>query len=169
MRVSPFSLSSKLGTADSGARSDTLRCRTGRRCGGELERIPVLDVGTGVGYLRRAWWLLLEMPLLPPPTLIPFLPVMPSPCAWLSKPVFWRLSGRGSPGDEESGSNGGRRDGAGRLEPAMEEDGERHGFGSGSCGSVVLDACFGCGVEAMAVLCGHENTFPNDTNGVRKG
>jgi hypothetical protein len=51
------------------------------RRGGELDRMPVLEVGTGVGYFRA-------MPL----------------------PMFWRLTGRGKAGDEESGSE--------RLEPA---------------------------------------------------
>ena len=50
--------------------------------------MPVLDVGTGVGYL----------------------------CA-PELPVFWRLMGRGRPGDEDSGSNGGSRAGAARLVP----------------------------------------------------
>jgi hypothetical protein len=48
MSVSPFSDSSTAGTAESGARSVPAE----ERWGGELERMPVLDVGTGVGYLR---------------------------------------------------------------------------------------------------------------------
>lgn len=88
MRDSPFSESSTVGTADRGARSECALVRPGLR-GGELERMPVLDVGMGVGYFRRSWL-----------------------------PVFWRFSGRGRPGDEDSGSKGGSKDGAGRLEPA---------------------------------------------------
>lgn len=57
--------------------------------------MPVLEVGTGVGYRRWA----------------------PVP------PTFWRLEGRGSPG-EDDGSNGGSREGAGRLrgEPSEETE-----------------------------------------------
>lgn len=88
MRVSPFSESSTPGTADRGARSGA------EARGGELERIPVLDVGTGVGYLR---WARPEQAF-----------------------VFWRLTGRGSPGEDESGSKGGSRVGAGRLDPARD-------------------------------------------------
>jgi hypothetical protein len=46
-----------VGTVDSGARSeseDWVLCRPGlgmRTCGGDEERIPVVDVGIGVGYL----------------------------------------------------------------------------------------------------------------------
>ena len=71
--------------------------------------MPVLDVGTGVGYFR---------------------------CA---RPVFWRLEGRGRLGEEESGSNGGRSEGAERLVPAMlvvEIDGTM----AGSVGS--MEDCF---------------------------
>lgn len=93
-----------MGTAESGARSGA----TPVRPGGELDKIPVLDVGTGVGYLR---WTR-ERPLLEPE----------------SGAVFWRLAGRGSPGEDERGSNGGRRHGAGRLEPAR-------GFMTGRVGS----------------------------------
>lgn len=88
MSVSPFSESSTPGTADRGARSGA------EARGGELERIPVLDVGTGVGYLR---WARPEQAF-----------------------VFWRLTGRGSPGEDESGSKGGSRVGAGRLDPARD-------------------------------------------------
>lgn len=49
----------------------------------------------GVGYLRRAPWVL---------------PTEPARACL--------LSGRGKPGEEDSGSNGGRRLGAGRLTPA---------------------------------------------------
>jgi hypothetical protein len=50
VRTSPFSVSSTDGTADSGARSDVVLVKAGRRRG-ELERMPVVDVGIGVGYL----------------------------------------------------------------------------------------------------------------------
>lgn len=59
--------------------------------------MPVLDVGTGVGYRRWA-------------------PV-PEPV-----PTFWRLGGRGRPGEDERGSKGGSRDGAGRLSGEPEDD-----------------------------------------------
>lgn len=51
--------------------------------------MPVLEVGTGVGYLRNAL------------------------------DDAWRFAGRGSPGEEERGSNAGRSEGAGRLIPAI--------------------------------------------------
>jgi hypothetical protein len=91
--VSPFSLSSTEGTLDRGARSDTVDwvlCRAGRdpRRGGLEERMPVLDVGTGVGYLRKAW------------------------------EFACRFEGRGRPGEDERGSNAGRSEGAGRFTPA---------------------------------------------------
>ena len=92
MSTSPFSDSSTEGTAPRGTRSEGFRERFGLRRG-ELERIPVLDVGTGVGYLRCASW-----------------------------PTFWRFIGRGRAGDEERGSNGGNRDGAGLFVPAREEE-----------------------------------------------
>lgn len=57
--------------------------------------MPVLEVGTGVGYRRWA----------------------PVP------PTFWRLEGRGSPGEDE-GSNGGSREGAGRLRGDPSEETE---------------------------------------------
>jgi len=49
---SPLEGTTTLGRSDSGARSesvDKVRCRAGRR-GGDEGRIPVEDVGTGVGY-----------------------------------------------------------------------------------------------------------------------
>ena len=54
-RVSPFSGRTTEGSADSGALSeidDCVRCRLGRAwtCGGEEDRIPVVEVGIGVGY-----------------------------------------------------------------------------------------------------------------------
>lgn len=52
--------------------------------------MPVLEVGIGVGYLRKAF------------------------------DVACRFMGRGKPGDEESGSNGGSKVGAGRLTPAVD-------------------------------------------------
>lgn len=50
----------------------------------------MLDVGAGVGYLRKAF------------------------------EVAWRFDGRGSPGDEESGSNAGSNEGADLFTPAVE-------------------------------------------------
>lgn len=70
------------------------------RRSGELDNIPVLDVGMGVGYRRLA-----------------------------SMPMFWRLIGRGSPGEEDRGSKGGSKEGAGRFVPASEEA-EPEGIGS---------------------------------------
>jgi hypothetical protein len=52
--------------------------------------MPVLEVGTGVGYFKKA------------------------------SPVACLLSGLGRQGEEESGSKAGSNDGAGRLVPAME-------------------------------------------------
>lgn len=49
----------------------------------------MLEVGIGVGYLRKAL------------------------------DVACRFMGRGKPGDEDSGSNAGSRDGAGLLTPAV--------------------------------------------------
>lgn len=50
----------------------------------------------------------------------------------MEDPVAWRLAGRGRPGDEESGSKGGRRVGAGRFVPAV-------AAGGGSVGSGCFD------------------------------
>jgi hypothetical protein len=52
---SPFSGSTTVGTADRGARSDTIdwvRCSPGLwwTAGGDEERMPVVEVGIGVGY-----------------------------------------------------------------------------------------------------------------------
>jgi hypothetical protein len=108
--ISPFSLSSREGTADSGVRSDTVdsvRTRSGLEGwtrGGEEERIPVLDVGIGVGYLRKA--------------------VDPS-----GPSQACRFHGLGRPGEDE-GSKGGSKEGAGRLTPCTrnaEETGGREG------------------------------------------
>lgn len=51
--------------------------------------MPVLEVGTGVGYLKFAL------------------------------AVCWRFNGRGSAGDDERGSKAGRSDGAGRFVPVV--------------------------------------------------
>jgi hypothetical protein len=53
----------------------------------------VLEVGTGVGYLRNAF------------------------------EVACLFAGRGKPGEEESGSNAGSNDGAGRFTPATDMEG----------------------------------------------
>jgi hypothetical protein len=138
--TSPFSGSSTVGRADKGSRSDAavdVRTKGGRRTG-ELDRIPVLEVGMGVGYLRRALRLPLPLPL----------------------PVFWRFSGRGRPGDDESGSNAGSREGADRFCPAAGgEEGiellslcsKLEGLGSGRVGSVEGNAPSGRG-EAWAIV-----------------
>ena len=55
----------------------------------------MLDVGAGVGYLTKA--------------LVP----------------ACRLDGRGKPGDDERGSNGGSSEGAGRLTPAVGSAGSK--------------------------------------------
>lgn len=112
MRISPFSASSTDGTDPRGTRSEGLRASCGLRRG-ELDRIPVLDVGTGVGYLR-----------------------------WASWPRFWRLSGRGRAGDDERGSNGGRRDGADLFDPASEEEDV---VGKAALSCEVAVACAGVG------------------------
>lgn len=100
---SPFSSSVMDGTVERGARSETadcVRCIGGRRneraCGGEEDMIPVEEVGTGVGY----FW---------------------SEATFSeSETRTWRLAGRGKPGEEENGSNGGSNDGVGaeRFTPA---------------------------------------------------
>lgn len=105
-------------TSESGARSETDDCvrwseGRGPTRGGLDERIPVLEVGTGVGYLRKA----LE--------------------------VAWRFAGRGSPGDEERGSNAGSSEGAGLLTPAVE----------GSVGSSTALLAAAEGDESMLWLC----------------
>jgi hypothetical protein len=63
--------------------------------------MPVLDVGTGVGYFRNA----LEFAC--------------------------RLEGRGRPGEDDRGSNGGSSDGAGRFVPPL--------VGSVGSGTLLLD------------------------------
>jgi hypothetical protein len=78
--------------------------------------MPVLEVGIGVGYLRKA--------------LDPFDP---------SRACLF--TGRGRPGEEDRGSNGGRSEGAGRLVPAILEDEELRAAG-GRDGSVSSALCF---------------------------
>lgn len=93
-RISPFSFSSREGTADRGARSETVDCTRARPApegwtrGGE-ERIPVLEVGMGVGYFVKET----------------------GPSGPLRAP---RFEGLGRPGEEE-GSKGGSKEGAGRF------------------------------------------------------
>lgn len=119
--ISPFSGSSTAGTADRGARSEVVRARPGRR-GGELDRMPVLEVGTGVGYLS---------------------------CAF---PVCWRFNGRGRAGEEERGSNGGSNEGAGRFVPAKVEDEEERAAPDvvgGSVGSLATGAAVRGGDESI--------------------
>lgn len=101
--ISPFSLSSREGTADRGARSERVVCVRTRPRGGEDERIPVLEVGIGVGYLTKGI----------------------GPSGPSRAPRFKCL---GRPGDEE-GSKGGSKEGAGRfLAPnRLEEAGGRQG------------------------------------------
>ncbi len=103
--ISPFSLSSREGTADRGARSDAVDCvRTKPDLVGEEERMPVLEVGMGVGYLKKGAG-----------------PSRPSRAT--------RFKGRGRPGEEE-GSKGGSKEGAGRFLDrgrAEEETGGREG------------------------------------------
>jgi len=101
---SPFSGSITVGTADNGARSertDCVRARPGRErdciLGGLDDNIPVVEVGTGVGYFccgDEVW---------------------KSVC---------RFRGLGKPGEEEKGSKAGRREGAGRFVPAIGSKGE---------------------------------------------
>lgn len=108
--ISPFSLSSRDGTADRGARSemvDKVRTGAGRedcRRGGEEESIPVLEVGIGVGYLRKAL---------------------------LGPSRACRFKGLGRPGEEE-GSKGGSNAGAGRLTPRGRKEEETGGGREGS-------------------------------------
>lgn len=108
--MSPFSLSSRDGTVDRGARSDTIDCARSVttpagwswRRGGEDERIPVLEVGIGVGYLTKE-----AGPL------------------GLSRAILF--NGLGRPGDDE-GSKGGSKVGAGRfLDPSSPETGGKEG------------------------------------------
>lgn len=121
VRDSPLSGMHAMGSVPRGARWLEVRTKGGRATrGGEEDRIPVEDVGTGVGYLRRA-----------------------------SVPVFWRLTGRGRAGEEDNGSKAGSRDDAGLLVPARGEDGRGISLGSGSVGSVVENALWWLGESAM--------------------
>jgi hypothetical protein len=98
---SPESGRMMVGTEESGARSDTedwVRCRPGLpfcKGGGEEDRIPVVDVGTGVGYFLYA----------------------ASCCE--GEPSACLFEGRGRAGEEEKGSKAGSSEGAGRLTPAV--------------------------------------------------
>lgn len=89
-----------MGTADSGARSvktDAVRSIPGPAPwtrGGDDDKMPVLEVGTGVGYLANA-----DGP-------------RPGSRACL-------LEGLGSPGEDDRGSNGGSREDADRFTPAL--------------------------------------------------
>jgi hypothetical protein len=89
-----------VGTVESGARSeseDWVRCRPGLGSGmrgGDEERIPVVDVGIGVGYFRYA----------------------ASRCDGDNTACL--LDGRGRAG-EDRGSKAGSSEGAGRLTPAV--------------------------------------------------
>lgn len=88
-----------VGTAERGALSidDWVRCRPARACaaGGEEERIPVVDVGIGVGYLYADSYSAVEVR-----TLLLFRP--------------------GKVGEEEgSGSKAGSKVGTGRFVPAI--------------------------------------------------
>lgn len=62
--------------------------------GGEDEAMPVVEVGIGVGYLNEVF-------------------------RSGEGPLSCLFAGRGKPGDEESGSNAGSSEGAGRLLPDM--------------------------------------------------
>jgi hypothetical protein len=116
-RVSPFSFSSMEGTVERGTRSDAVdcvRCRAGLgpTRGGLEERMPVLDVGAGVGYVRKAL------------------------------AVACLLFGRGRPGDEDKGSNGGSSEAACRFTPAVE--------GRDGSGVVFCDGVESITTEAMS-------------------
>ncbi len=97
---SPFSGRVMEGTAESGARSETedwVRCRPGLSSGmrgGEEDRIPVVEVGTGVGYFSYA------------------------ASRREGENSACLFEGLGRPGEEEKGSKAGSSDGAGRLTPA---------------------------------------------------
>lgn len=92
---------------------DNVRVRLGLddwTCGGEEERIPVLDVGIGVGYLRKAF-------------------------DGLTSPRACRFKGLGRPGEDSS--KGGSKVGAGRFTPrgprVSKEMGGREGSPSPVC------------------------------------
>ncbi len=89
-----------VGTVDSGVRSereDWVRCMPGLSSairGGDDERIPVVDVGIGVGYFRYASRL-------------------------DGDDTACLFEGRGRAGEEDRGSKAGSSEGAGRLTPAV--------------------------------------------------
>jgi hypothetical protein len=90
-----------VGTVESGARSereDCVRCNPGLGRvirGGDEDRIPVVDVGIGVGYFWYA----------------------ASRCD--GEKTACLLEGRGKAGEEDRGSKAGNNEGAGRLTPAV--------------------------------------------------
>ena len=96
--------------------------------------MPVLDVGTGVGYL----------------------------CA-PELPVFWRLTGRGRPGEDESGSNGGSRAGAGLLVPDALADDEFNVEFEAEPGTLELAAGSVGSPAASCSRAGGESIFPSQT------
>lgn len=122
-----------VGTVLSGARSDVVEnvLFIGRRdCvrwGGGDERIPVEDVGTGVGYLCLALRNVVGDDLVGESS--------------LGDSRATRLTARGSGGEEEYGSKAGSNDGtgAGRLTPTMEGTGTALLRGEGS---IVPVRCF---------------------------
>jgi hypothetical protein len=86
--------------------------------------MPVLDVGTGVGYLRI------------------LAPIDPARACL--------LNGRGRPGEEDRGSKGGSSEGAGRFTPATVLVEEASGGRAGSPVSVACASLFsGEGVMLM--------------------
>lgn len=103
-----------VGTEASGARSESdekVRWRPGRRAarGGDEDMIPVDDVGTGVGYLERS------------SVRIPANGALDGEVWGDSRAT--RFAGRGSGGEDESGSKAGSRAGtseAGRFTPATD-------------------------------------------------
>lgn len=115
---SPPASSSIVGTVLSGTRSDAVEnvlFMPGRRdcvrCGGEDERTPVDEVGTGVGYFCLALRYLVGHVLVGERS--------------LEDSRATRFTARGSAGDDEYGSNAGSNDGtgAGRLTPTTEGTG----------------------------------------------
>lgn len=95
---SPSPGSTTVGTAERGVRSehtDCAWCSVGLpwTLGGDEDRMPVAEVGTGVGYLCCA-------------------------SRWEGEETACRFVDRGRPGEEDRGSKAGSRDGAGRLAPA---------------------------------------------------
>lgn len=82
----------------------------------------MLEVGTGVGY----FWNALD-------------PRSPSRACF--------FNGRGNPGEDERGSNGGSKDGAGRFIPRMLDEEEDTGGSEGS--SAVRPSMFLTGEDVM--------------------